>query len=311
MRSIVVLLALVSIAGAGAGCDGKATASDPQASVRKLERSHEYESCASSADCADGLRCFDLTCRRSARSNVGDYHAARGARLLARGDAGAAIDAYAQAEARYEADHLAIPPELDCGYGKALATAQRDHDKAELGARVLHRCLMGAPPGSALHERALASLAELDDAGLEPSHLAVDKAADVYLSRPSASPPSDKVKITAVGEPPPAGASFVAITDRVTAGDLRAPLVACWQRYTEATKKPVLTVALPLKSAYVDSGYDDEAGAFSLKLEPAPAGASGAEAEATACVRASVESALAQIKGVRDAFQTKLKITIE
>jgi hypothetical protein len=42
-------------------------------------RSKEYESCGASAQCGDELRCFDHTCRRSSRSNVGDYYVALGA----------------------------------------------------------------------------------------------------------------------------------------------------------------------------------------------------------------------------------------
>ncbi len=305
----VVALAVLALAGAPA-CDGKATASDPPAALAVAERVGEYESCATSRDCSAGLRCFDQACRRSARSNVGDYHAAVGARALAEGKSDAAITSYAQAVARYEADKLGIPPEVDCGYGGALAAARATREKAELGARVLHRCLMGTPPGSSLRERALAALATLDEAGLEPSHLALDKPADVYLSRAPAAPTTDKLKITAAGEPPPPGTSFALITDRVTAADLHGALVACWQPWFDATKKQALVVGLPIKVKYQASQYDDEPGSFSLALDPAPGGATP-EATAAACVRAVVEPALATVRGFRDGFQTRLSIRIE
>ncbi len=302
MRYVVLLLL------AAAACDGKATASDPQGARRSSSK--EYETCAASSDCADGLRCLQETCRRSARSNVGDYFAARGDLLYGKNDVAGAIDAYARAEARYEADHLAIPPEIDCAYGGALAAAQSDHEKAELGARVLHRCLMGTPAGSSLRDHALASLATLDDAGFEPSHLALDKAADVYLSRAPSTPATEKLKVTATGEPVTSSASFAMIADRVGQGDLRSPLISCWQKYADTTKKTSLAVSLPIKASYVDSGYDDEPGGFVVKLDPAAAG-SGPDADATACVRAVVEPAIAQVKGIKDSFATKLKITIE
>ena len=305
MRYAVVTTLLL----AAAACDGKATASDPQGARRASSK--EYETCASSSDCADGLRCLQETCRRSARSNVGDYYAARGDLLFGKNDVGGAVDAYAKAEARYEADHLPIPPELDCAYGGALAAAQSDREKAELGARVLHRCLMGTPAGSSLRDHALASLATLDDVGLEPAHLALDKPADVYLSRAPSTPATEKLKVTAAGEPPSTSASFTMISDRVAQGDLRSLMISCWQKYADATKKTSLTVYLPIKAAYVDSGYDDEAGAFQIKLDPPATGATGPDADATACIRAAVEPAIGQIKGVRDAFATRLKITIE
>ncbi|MBC7974680.1 MAG: hypothetical protein H7138_06805, partial [Myxococcales bacterium] len=87
-----------AIAGA-AGCDSRAT-------VSVEAKALEYESCSTSAQCADELRCFDQTCRRTARSTVGDYYAAAGARTRGQGDLEAAIAAYAQALAHYDAEKL-------------------------------------------------------------------------------------------------------------------------------------------------------------------------------------------------------------
>jgi len=305
----IVAVAALALAGAPT-CDGKATASDPPTALASVEKVAEYESCSTSRDCTAGLRCFDQTCRRSARSNVGDYYAAVGARQLADNKVDASVASYAQAVARDEADKLGIPPDVDCGYGGALAAARANHDKAELGARVLHRCLMGTPAGSSLRERALATLAILDEAGLEPAHLAIDKPADVYLSRAPAAPTTDKLKVTATGEPAPSGTSFALITDRVTASDLHGALVACWQPYFDATKKQSLVVGLPIKVKYQASQYDDEPGSFTLVLDPAPGGSSP-DATAAACVRGVIDPALATVKGFRDGFQTRLTIRIE
>jgi hypothetical protein len=308
MRHVILFLLFVSLFGAAA-CDGKATASDPSGAAKKPS-SKEYETCSSSADCADGLRCLDAMCRRSARSNVADYYGARGAMLLSAHDVAGAVDAFSKAEARYEADHLAIPPELDCAYGVALAQAQADHEKAELGARVLHRCLSGVPAGSMLRDQALATMATLDGAGFEPSHLATDKPADRYLSNSPAAPSSDKLKVTVVASPATSSASFAAIADRVAQPDLRSALVACWQKYSDTAKTASLTVLLPIKVAYADSGYDDEPGGYVLKLDAAPAG-STPDAAAAGCVRAAIADAVSHVSGIRDGFQTSLKITIE
>ena len=306
MRHVALLLLIVA-----AACDGKATASDPSGAA-KHATSKEYETCASSADCADGTRCLEAVCRRTARSNVADYYGARGAMLLSQHDIAAAVDAFGKAESRYEADHLAIPPELDCAYGVALAQAQADHEKAELGARVLHRCLMGAPPGSELREQALTTMATLDGAGFDPAHLASDKPADRYLSNAPAGPSTDKLKVTATASPPTSSASFAAIADRVAQPDLRGALIACWQKYADATKTQSLTVSLPIKSAYADSGYDDEPGSFSVKLDPLTgANPYDSQAEANVCVRAAIADAVAHVSGIKDGFQTSLKITIE
>ena len=52
------------------------------------------------------------------------------------------------------------------------------------------------------------------------------------------------------------------------------------------------------------------AGRFAGKLEPATA-AAGAEGAAEQCVRAAVEPALKALNTVRDAFATKLTITVK
>src|SRR5215470_10946146 len=134
---------LLAAALAAVGCDSRATASDP-AGGRAEQKSKEYESCAASMQCQDELRCFDHACRRTARSNVGDYYAALGAQQRARGDYEAAIASYAAALAQYEAEHVKnIPvPDIDCAYGAALAAGKQKHEHAELAARVLHRCIL-------------------------------------------------------------------------------------------------------------------------------------------------------------------------
>src|SRR4051812_11248303 len=160
--SIVALLALC------AACDSKATASDPQATARPEQKSKEYESCGASMHCADELRCFDQTCRRTARSAVGDYFAALGSQARAKGDNEAAIAAYTSALGHYDSEHVPLPPDIDCAYGGALAAAKTNRDHAELGARVLHRCLLAVPTASSLRVQALSELATLSDVGLDP-----------------------------------------------------------------------------------------------------------------------------------------------
>ncbi len=101
MRGSLVC-ALLSLAAA---CDSKATASDPQgAAPRPEQKSKEYESCGASMHCADELRCFDQTCRRTARSTVGDFYASRGAQLRAKGDVEGAIRAVIAQGSLFEYD---------------------------------------------------------------------------------------------------------------------------------------------------------------------------------------------------------------
>lgn len=286
------------------GCDTRATASVEQ-------KAREYESCATSAQCADDLRCFEHACRRTTRSTVGDYYAASGALARGKGNLEAAITAYAQALAHYDADKLALPPDVDCAYGATLAAGKAVKDHAELGARVLHRCVLAAPVGSRLRDQALSDLAGLADAGLDPVLLGANKIADLYLTRGAAPPAADKLTITVTATPPPAGKTYTLIPDKLAEAELHPALVACWQSYNTASKKDALIVALGLKSAYLASDYEDEPGTYAVKLDPPAALPVGSpDAAADACVRQIVEPAIKGLK-IADAFVTRLTVTIK
>lgn len=290
-----------------AACDTKATASDPQTGGGRAEqKSREYESCSATVFCADGLRCYDGECRRTKRSRVGDYYAAVGAAQLAKGQIEDAIASYAQAVNQYEAEKVApdVPPDVDCAYGVALAAGKQKKQTAELAARVLHRCVLALPDGSTRRQHAMAKLATLDASGLDPLLLGADKVADLYLTKQPERPPTEKLVITVAATPEPKR-SMAAIRDKLTAADLRAAYLACWERHYTATRKEAMTVTIPVKSSYVASEYEDEPGRFVVKLE-APATADATEG----CIREIVEPALKDTK-MSDSFNTKLAITIK
>ena len=301
---------LLAVALATVGCDSRATASDPAAG-RADQKSREYETCAASVSCQGDLRCFDHVCRRAARSTVGDYYAAAGALARGKGDGEAAIASYAQALAHYDAEKIALPPDIDCAYGAALAAARAKKEHAELGARVLHRCVLAVPVGSKLRDQALAELANLADSGLDPVLLGAGKLADLYLTKGPARPATDKLSITLTPTPPPPGKSYALIPEKVNEPDIHTALVACWEAYSAAAKKDTLSVALGIKVTYVASEYEDEPGTYAVKLDPPvamPPG--GPDAAADACVRAVLEPAIKGLK-IADAFATKLSVTIK
>jgi hypothetical protein len=292
-----------------AGCDSKAKASDPSAHAG--EKSKEFESCAATSSCQDELRCFEHVCRRTTRSTVGDYFAALGANARAKGDVAGAIEAYKSALGHYDAEKLSLPPELDCAYGAALAAGKSNKEHAELGARVLHRCVLAVPVGSALRMQALADLATLADAGLDPLALGKTGLADVYLTR-NASPGTEKLAVTVTASPQPTAKTYQAIPDKLAEADLKGALVACWQAYNTATHKDAMAVTIGFKSTYTASEYEDEAGVFGIKLDPPVALPAGTpEAAADTCVRGAVEPALKGLTTVRDAFATKLTISVK
>ena len=299
MRGPLIAILLV------VGCDSRA-APEPQVPARVEPKSKEYESCGATMHCQDELRCFDNACRRIARSTIGDYHAALGAAARGRNELEPAIAAYKAALGHYDAEKLALPPDIDCAYGAALVAAKANKEHAELGARVLHRCLLAAPVASALRDRALSELTALADSGLDPSLLRGSKTADVYLTQGLARSATDKLVVTVVATPMPTGASYGKLPERLAAADLRPAFVACWDRYSASTHKDALTVVVELKVAFVGNPDYEEEGSYATRIEPAPPGA-GAD---DVCVRAVVEPA---IKGLRltDTINSKLAITIK
>jgi hypothetical protein len=304
MRSLAIALLVFFV-----GCDSRAKASDP-GGARAEQKSKEFESCGASMHCQDDLRCFDHVCKRAARSTVGDYFAALGASLRMKGDLEGSVDAYNRALGHYDSEKIALPPDIDCAYGAALAAAKGKKEHAELGARVLHRCILAVPVGSSLRDRALADLATLSESGLDPLALGRTQLADVYLTRSPQAPATDKLSVDVKANPPPTGKSFSVVTDKLAEPDIKGGLVACWQAYNAATHKETLASTIGIKVSYSPSEYEDEAGTFSTKIDPAVALPPGPEQSADQCVRAVVEPAIKDLRTIRDAFQTKLTLTI-
>lgn len=301
----VLAFALALVAG---GCESKATTSGPTATA-PARPSKELESCAATSSCAEGLRCLDQICVREARSMVGDYLAARGARALAGGDTASAIAAYAEASAAYEGEKLTVPPDLDCAWGQALVAARGQKDKAELAARLLHRCLLAVPPGGRLRAAALASLTELDKSGFDPKQLSRPQLADLYLTKAPSKPEPGSLSVTVAAAPTPKGKAWPVIAERLGRPDVKGALIGCWDAAYGAREQRELTARLAFKFVYIASDYEDEPGKYVYTAE-APAGAGGADGDA-ACVKAAILAPLPELKGPRDGFTTTLTVTVK
>ncbi len=290
LASITVLGALG--VASFAACDTPAQTSTAAAAAGPAagRLSVELESCGMTAHCEDDLRCFDHVCLRPERSVLGDYHAALGQRLREAGDLPSALEAYAEALRSYEADKLAVPPDIDCAYGGALASGRDNKERAELAARVLHRCISSTPAGAALHARALREITALDESGLDPAHLARPQAADLYLTKAPAKPRKDELTVTVTAEPTPTAKGWAETAAAIVAA--RAALVPCWDASYAAKKTPVLAVAVPIRSKYRPSAYDDEPGRWLTAIE-GKFDLSGPES----CVHDAVNGALKAVKG--------------
>lgn len=289
-----------------AACEPHAKASDPQVGVSGPPEvmSKEYETCAATAECSEGLRCIDATCQRAQRSRLGDFDVALANAHSAKGDLPRAVAAYAEALGAYTAEQLEAPAPVDCAYGHTLVAASLESkdDTArtfgESAARVLHRCLLAAPQGSRLAAGALADAAQLADLGLDAKLFSGPKLLDVYLTQPPAGPSTAKLVVSVVATPAPAAKSYPQLADAISSSVLRPQLVACWK----PTKS--LAVTLPIKVAFVESGDYEGEGHYAGRID-------GTAVDATeTCVRTALEPVIKAMK-FTDSFATRLAITIQ
>lgn len=276
--SIALAGALALAVTVTASCDPKAKGNaDGNAQAASDRQSKEYESCATTSDCAGELRCFEHECRSKQASPIGDYHAALGAHELAAGNVDAAIKAYTDAVNTYEAEKLPVPLAVLCGKGRALTSARDNREQAERAANTLHDCVLQAPVGSSARAQAMADLAKLGGAGLDPVLIGRDKLASEYLTKKPKGPASDKIKLTVTGKikKPKAGyTAFVGVLQ-----GMRNELLPCWEANYKATQQSSLSVAIKFKSRFQEGEFEEDDGYRLAIKSPAPAAGS-----AQACV---------------------------
>jgi len=290
----------------GLACDPLAKPSDRQGEAL----SKEFESCATSSDCRAPLRCADQVCQNPATSRLGSYYWAAGRLGVSRKSYNDATVAFQQAVGQFEAEKLTAPPGLLCDYGAALRLTRGDPKAGEQAARVLHRCLLGAVPGSATYWQALDELAQLEEQGLDPALLARDKPADTYLTRPGRAPSFDSVKVTVDKSDPARNRGYDAFAAAMGAEDLGSALSSCYSAYWEAARKDTLVVEIGanFKATYDD--FEDEY--FGGTLELTPTTTSGPEGTAASCVKDKLEPIAAAFgkKQTTSGWKGAYKLTI-
>ena len=235
-----------------------------------------HETCGATRDCAAPLRCVAATCTPGVTSRLGEVLWSRGRGAAARGSAIAAAEAFQQAAAQYETDKVPVPAGLLCDHG-AFLRRQSSPAASEQAARLLHRCLLGTPSGSPLHERALAELARLAPRGLDAALLARDTPADSYLVQKPVAPTAAELTITVARSEPAADRGYEAFARALEGPAARAALAGCFAAQWETTFLPSLSVVLSArhKGGALDLGGGDGCARAALAPLAAGAGASG------------------------------------
>lgn len=259
------------------GCDASAKDKGRKNSAAELKPSLADESCSTSSDCAAKLRCFARTCVAATEVLLGEYYAHVGDVSLTKKKLARAAEAYDEAVKQYKAKGKQPPARIYCGWGRALLADERDPDKPELAAKVLHRCLRGSKVGSRLRARALSLLAQLDELGLNPVTLPSNEDATRYL-KGKRKPAADKVKVkvtSSVGSQ----RGHDELIKMMQAAELKPRYIACWTAHYNASKKAVLRAVFSYKSRRVQGQFDDQDGYYcameKTSLPADPAGLAG------------------------------------
>jgi hypothetical protein len=296
-RGVLLLLA------AAAACDPAVrTESRAGAPPSSELRSRELETCSRSADCASELRCIEGACRAAKGPVVAEIDAALGDRALAAGRAREAADSYGIAVSRFEKEKVAPPVEILCNQGHALVADLGD--RGSQAARALHRCLLGAPPGSELRRRALGDVAALVELGLDPQLMARPELADDYPLQTPKAPAADALEVTiAVQSRSRAGSlkRFQRLLD--TRPEVKAALTGCWNVHWEATKKSEMAVTIAYRYGFDLDALDDFDHSWIRSADADPP-ADPELADATRCVRAALDP-LAAAEGRKMADQAR------
>jgi hypothetical protein len=269
----------------------------------------EWESCATTADCGEGLRCLAQTCRRAASSRLGEYNWVAGQVALERGQKEQATVRFEEAMSQFEKEQVEPPAGLLCDYGEALRRRAGDAKSSEQAARLLHRCLLAAPWGTAEHARALRELVELEPLGLDPSLVARDTAGDRYLVKEVKRPPP-VVKVEVTPKQVARDPGYQAWVARLGGDEVRKLLLGCWEKHGEGAEVTVV-IGSKLRARL---GDDDIYLGGTLELLPDPSREQGAAAPAIeTCLRESLGELAAESakKGHNDSWTGSVSIAFK
>ncbi len=160
-----------------------------------------------------------------------------------------------------------------------------DAKSAEQAARLLHRCLLSAPAGTAEHVRALRELVQLEPLGLDPSLLSRDTLADSYLTG-AVHPSADMLKVEVARTTPAGDRGYEGWAKVLESDPARAAVAHCFDDYASKTHKTKLTVTIPVKLR-ARTGDDDIyiGGTLDQLAAPADPASGPAEVAAHQCIR--------------------------
>lgn len=267
------------------------------------------ETCSATSQCMKPLRCVETTCKTPWTSKLGDFYWAAGNAAAQRADVDATIANYDKAVARYEADNVNVPPELLCEYGRTLRYKNGDPKAAEMAARMLHRCVLEALPGTRTYQRGLLELSQLEMLGLDPATLDKPRLSDAYLTLQPQAPATESLEIAIEQNKNGKGRGYKTFVKALKDAPLRDALGGCFSRYWLATRNNTMAVSLDAEYTGRYDDFDEVYLPGELKLDPVEAG-TDPHGEAGRCVAAQVRQALANVSDVQQGAGWKGSIVV-
>jgi hypothetical protein len=312
--SLACLASVLVMMTAFAGCDSSARSTDPNERALFPEgESLANESCATSSQCSDELRCIDGVCLAGDRSRLGDFHAAAGRRALAAGDSAKAAQSYNSAVTQYEQEKLTPPVDVLCEQGMAMAEGRADAKLAEAAARILHKCILVVPGNSSLARRALNALASLTEVGLDPELLARNETADLYMTGQAEQPDLSSLvlKVSTEGKKNNKR-GFASLVTALEAPASKQAMASCWQSYWKRSKKEQLRVVVPFEYRYILDEDDESRDRAILSVGELSSPSDADLAAASQCVVSAAGQVAAEVvKSMRDDTRWKTSVAIQ
>jgi hypothetical protein len=216
--------------------------------------------------CADGLRCVSNECRAERTSVLGEYSAAEGRLAMTAGDHEAAARAYDRAIARFETAKVDVPAHVYCEQGHALVALRADKARAELAARVLHRCVRGVPTASTKWRAAIDDLALLGQVGLDPTTLTKEQLADAYMTKEPTAPDASSLEWTVTGDARTRSRTYGGFIEALQNDEAKAAVIPCWETYWRQTHTTELGVTLAFRYRFrLDQNEDFDRAVISIE----------------------------------------------
>ncbi len=203
-------------------------------------------SCTANADCGEGQRCVDETCRYGRTSGAAEVLASAGHAQREAGDVDGALSSYEQAVESYRRAQVPVPPEVLCGAALAALRTPGEAELRERAARRADACFRCSLPGDPLRAEVLRALGRRRYDGLALAAFDATTPAERFFTEQPSRPTSDAVGIM-VDLPESDARGYDVMVGRLRGDEATAIMADCFIQDWELNHERAAPASLLLK----------------------------------------------------------------